>query len=167
MLKGNVPECYLCEGALQWTLTAHICLYPTGSLWFRCMYIYVCVRGCPPNGWCPYLSLACAGFPGQGRVRLWVCMCALAEGWDDGTGTFDWWVIVQPDSARLNWWGHGLREEVLFVLFTFSCPSVWRLAILFLFIALFYFFLSFFQLTIFFSLPHSLFSLSCFPGFSL
>lgn len=108
------------------------------------LYVYVCIRGYPLNGWCPYLFLACAGFPSQGRVRLWECMCVLAEGWDDGTGTFDWWVIVQPDSARLNWWGHGLREEVLFVLFTFSCPSVWRLAILFLFIAPFYFFPSFF-----------------------
>jgi len=53
------------------------------------VYIYTYIRGCPPNGWCPYLSLACAGFPGQGRVRLWECMCALAEGWDDGIGTFD------------------------------------------------------------------------------
>lgn len=114
----NIDDCpYL---LVSYRISCHfaVCIYSVG------------VRGPPPNGWCPYLSLACAGFPGQGRVRLWECMCALAEGWDDGTGTFDWCVIVQPDSARLNWWGHGLREEVLFVLFTFSCPSVWRLAIL-------------------------------------
>lgn len=152
----------MCQSPYVWrrTSTAHICLHPTGFLSFRRMYIHVCV-------WCPGIStkpllpifvfcMCRVSRSGKGHA-LGMYVCVLAEGWDDGTGTFDWWVIVQPDSARLNWWGHGPREEVLFVLLAFPCPSLWRLAIFVLFITYSYLPLSF-------SIDHLLFPppLHCF-----